>query len=326
MRDPLISGLPPDVEASVVTVGTFDGVHVGHHDLLQRLARRSVATGLPSLLVTFQPHPLEIVNPSVAPRLLTPGDEKLAALAECATNYVSVLPFTAELARYSASAFVEDILLRRFGMRELLVGYDHGLGRGREGDVESLQALGSRHGFPVEVVEAVRVDGTAVSASGIRKAVERGELDEIHRRLGRRYGFQGRVGRGAQRGRDLGFPTLNVELPTARKLLPPEGVYAVLAETPRGSFGGMMNLGPRPTFGETGVTLEVHLFDADGDFYELDVRVQFVAALRATKRFSGPAELVAQLAQDAVDARGALTQVEVPDTLRGSTKHPTPLP
>jgi riboflavin kinase/FMN adenylyltransferase len=250
----------------------------------------------------------------------------MSLIAECDTNYVAVLPFTAALARYSASMFVEDILLRRFGMRALLVGYDHGLGRGREGDVEHLQALGARHGFPVEVVEEVRVDDMPVSASAVRRAIEQGDLDAASRLLGRRYDFQGRVGRGAQRGRGLGYPTLNVELPTTRKLLPPQGVYAVLAETPRGAFGGMMNLGPRPTFGEADSTLEVHLFDAQGDFYGLSVRVQFVARLRDTMRFASPAELVAQLALDAEDALRALTQVEVPDTLRGSAKQPTPLP
>jgi riboflavin kinase / FMN adenylyltransferase len=326
MREPFASGLPADVIDTVVTVGSFDGVHVGHRDLLRRLGERSAASGLPSVLITFQPHPLEVVNPSVAPRLLTPGQEKLSVIADCGTDYVAVLPFTPQLARYSASMFVEDILLRRFGMVELLVGYDHGLGRGREGDVERLQSLGARHGFPVEVVEAVRLDDMPVSASAIRRAIEQGELDAGRRMLGRRYDFQGRVGHGAQRGRGLGYPTLNVELPTSRKLLPPPGVYAVLAETPRGSFGGMMNLGPRPTFGESDTTLEIHLFDAQGDFYGLEVRVQFVARLRDTMRFSGPAELVAQLALDAEDAQRALTQVEVPDTLRGSAKQPTPLP
>jgi riboflavin kinase/FMN adenylyltransferase len=250
----------------------------------------------------------------------------MSLIAECGTSYVAVLPFTSALARYSASMFVEDILLRRFGMLALLVGYDHGLGRGREGDVEHLQALGARHGFPVEVVEAVRVGDTPVSASAVRRAIEQGDLDVANRLLGRRYDFQGHVGQGAQRGRGLGYPTLNVALPTSRKLLPPQGVYAVLAETPRGAFGGMMNLGPRPTFGEADTTLEVHLFDAQGDFYGLPVRVQFVARLRDTMCFASPAELVAQLARDAEDAQRALTQVEVPDTLRGSAKQPTPLP
>src|SRR5262249_29359233 len=227
------------------------------------------------------------------------------------------------LAKYSATAFVEQILLERYHMRELLIGYDHGLGRGREGDATRLRALGERHGFPVDVVEAVLVEGAPVSSSAIRLAISYGELDAARRLLGRRYGFRGRVVAGEQRGRLLGFPTLNIALASPRKLLPPAGVYAVLAESPRGSFGGMMNLGPRPTFGDSALSLEVHLFDMTGDWYNLDVRVEFVARLRDTIRFDSPNALVAQLQKDEQAARRALTQVEERDTVRGSASNPS---
>lgn len=317
----------PLERGAVVTVGTFDGVHVGHRDLLGRLARRAAERALPGLLVTFEPHPLEVVNPGAAPLLLTPGDERIEALAECAVHYVAVLPFTRGLAGYSATEFVERVLLERFRMRELLVGYDHGLGRGREGGVDLLRTLGARHGFPVDVVDAVLVDGDApASSSAVRRAIAHGDLATAARGLGRRYAFRGRVVPGSQRGRSLGYPTLNVALPSPRKLLPPEGVYAVVAESARGTFGGMMNLGPRPTFGDDRVTLEVHLFDADGDWYGADIRVQFVARLRDTVRFDGIEALRVQLGRDAENARRALTQVEVPDTLRGSADNPPSLP
>ena len=317
------AALPGLADGAVLTVGTFDGVHVGHRDLLARLALRARDQGLPSLLVTFQPHPLEVVNPPAAPLLLTPGDEKLEAVVDTGVDFVTVLPFTPQLARYSATAFVEEILLRRFRMRELLIGYDHGLGRGREGDVALLRRLGAHHRFPVEVVDAITVEGAPVSSSAIRRAVSYGELGEASRLLGRRYSFRGRVGHGGGRGRLLGYPTVNVMLLSRRKLLPPPGVYAVLLQSGRGIFGGMMNLGPRPTFGETALSLEVHLFDVSGDWYGADVRVELVTRLRDTQRFESPEALVAQLGRDERDARRALTQLEERDTVRGSANNPT---
>jgi riboflavin kinase / FMN adenylyltransferase len=288
----------------VLTVGTFDGVHRGHRLVLARLAARSKETGLASVLVTFSPHPLEIVNPAAAPLLLTAGDEKTEVLAGTKLDRVIVLPFTPALAAYNAEQFVDEVLLRRLGMRELLVGHDHGFGRGREGDVDVLKALGAAHGFRVDVVPPVPSrDGRPISSTSIRRAIAGGDLARAADGLGRPYSLSGEVVHGAGRGRVLGFRTVNIAAPTPRKLLPPEGVYAVRAETNTGSFGGMMNLGPRPTFGDSAVSLEVHLFDADGDWYGSRVQVDFIARLRDTKKFSGPEELVKQLARDEQAAR-----------------------
>lgn len=295
---------------AVITVGTFDGVHVGHRDLLTRVTARAAARSLPSLLVTFEPHPLEVVNPSAAPPLLSTTDEKLQAIAESGLEYAAVIPFTAALAALDASEFVERVLLERFCLRELVIGYDHGFGRRRAGDVNVLRELGKRHDFSIGVVEAIALDGVPVSSSAIRRAVSYGDLTGAQRMLGRRYSFSGRVGHGDQRGRLLGFPTLNVRIPSARKLLPPTGVYAVHIQSERGTFGGMMNLGPRPTFGDAALSLEVHLFETSGDWYDSCVRVEFVQRLRDTKRFESPDALVTQLRADERAARAALTQVE----------------
>jgi riboflavin kinase/FMN adenylyltransferase len=195
-------------------------------------------------------------------------------------------------------------------MRELLIGHDHGMGRGRTGDVDVLTALGAERGFRVEVVPPVSADeGPPVSSTEIRRAVAAGELARAAVGLGRLYSASGRVVHGERRGRLLGYPTLNVELPSPRKLLPPEGVYAVRVQTPRGAFGGMMNLGPRPTFGDDRQGIEAHLFDANGEFYGTWVRVDFVARLRETRRFPSADALVAQLGHDAEDARRALASV-----------------
>jgi riboflavin kinase / FMN adenylyltransferase len=300
--------LPPDVRATVVTVGTFDGVHRGHRDVLDRLASRAQSLGLRSILVTFDPHPLEVVNPSAAPLLLTVGEEKREVLAESGIDYLAVVPFTPVLARFSAEQFVSLVLRDRFRMAHLLMGYDHGFGRNREGDVEKLQALGARDGFRVEVIPPVSVgDGRPISSTSIRRAIAGGDLERAAHALGRQYSVGGRVVPGAARGRGLGFPTINLALPSARKLLPPQGVYAVRVQTPGGAQGGMLNLGPRPTFGDDAIGIEAHLFDTSGDWYGAWVRVDFIARLRDTQKFESAAALIEQLQHDEQAARRALS-------------------
>lgn len=295
---------------AVITVGTFDGVHLGHRAILSRVALRAAERSLPSVLVTFEPHPLDVVNPAAAPLLLSPTTEKLELVAECGVDYAVVLPFTSSLAALDPSAFVETVLLERYCLRELLIGHDHGFGRGRSGDVHVLRELGERYDFSVDVVEAVAIGDGPVSSSTIRRAIASGDLESARRALGRRYAFSGRVVHGSERGGRLGFPTLNIVLPSARKLLPPLGVYAVLLGSERGAFGGMMNLGPRPTFGDSVISLEVHLFDASGDWYDTSVRIEFVSRLRDTIRFDSADALVAQLRADEHAARAALTQIK----------------
>ncbi|HEU4988614.1 MAG: bifunctional riboflavin kinase/FAD synthetase [Gemmatimonadota bacterium] len=313
------SPLPPTVTGTAVTVGTFDGVHRGHQYVLERLRARGAALGVPTLVVTFEPHPLEIVRPQAAPPRLTVREEKLLALAACGVDFVAEIPFTPAFRALSAEAFIRDVLVRRYRVRALLIGHDHGFGRGREGDAELVQGIARTAGFEADVVDAVPLaNGGTLSSTVIREAIAAGDLATAARGLGRFYEAVGRVTAGEGRGRLLGFPTINLALPSPRKLLPPVGVYAVRVTSATGTFGGMMNLGPRPTFGDEAITLEVHLFDAAGDWYGRPVGVQFVARLRDTMKFSGPDALVSQLKLDAENARRALTEVRAPDTLIGS--------
>lgn len=291
----------------MVTVGTFDGVHRGHQAVLAEIARRAQASGGSSLLVTFEPHPLEVINPSAAPQLLTLADEKREILARSPVDRVEFLPFTPELRNLTPEQFVRDVLEQRFHVAELVIGHDHGFGRGRTGDVEFLRRIGERDRFAVDVVPPVLLgDGHPISSTLIRRAVAGGDLDTAERALGRRYSLSGTVERGAGRGRTIGIPTINVAPPGPRKLLPPDGVYACAITTTQGAFGAMANLGPRPTFGDQSRGLEAHLFEFSGDLYGERVRVEFVQRLRDVVKFASVDALKAQLAQDRSGALAAL--------------------
>jgi len=304
---------------AVVTLGTFDGVHRGHQAVLAEVTRRALAAKLRSVLVTFDPHPLAVVNPAAEPKLLTLPDEKQALVKAGGVEEFVLLPFTPAVAQLDAEAFVRR-LCDEYAMRELVMGYDHGFGRGRAGDVELVQRLARQQDFGMAVVDAVRDNrgGQPISSTLIRTALAHGDLESAARWLGRPYAVRGKVVRGAGRGRTIGIPTINLEPPDSRKLLPPDGVYAVRVRilepgvgilTPDSKIlGGMMNQGPRPTFGDAARTLEVHLFDFDGDLYGATVYVEWVRRLRAVQAFPSRDALVAQLEQDRQAARATLNR------------------
>ncbi len=293
---------------AVVTVGTFDGVHRGHQAVLAEVTRRARAGTLASVLVTFEPHPLAVVNPAAAPKLLTLPEEKKDLVAAHGIEQFVLMPFTPAVAQLDATAFVR-LLGDEYAMRELVMGYDHGFGRGRTGDVELVQRLAREQRFAVAVVDPVRDDGQPISSTLIRAGVAHGDLDSAARWLGRRYGIRGTVVRGAGRGRTIGIPTINLAPPDARKLLPPDGVYAVRTRLQDGrTFGGMMNQGPRPTFGDHARTLEVHLFDFAGELYGETVDVEWVRRLREVQAFPSRDALVAQLERDRQQARATLNR------------------
>lgn len=293
---------------SVVTVGTFDGVHLGHRAVIDEIRHRASASGRRSILVTFEPHPLEVVNPTAAPALLTTPAERLAVLASSGIDRVLTLRFDRAMAALGPAAFVDEVLRPRCDLRELVIGHDHSFGHDRQGGVATLQALGAARGIPVEVVPPVSLpDGTPVSSSAIRLALAGGDLALAARMLGRPYTIDGIVEGGAARGRALGFRTLNLDL-APRKLVPPDGVYAVVVDTPAGRFGGMMNQGHRPTFDDGRRLLEVHLFDFEGDLHLRRVSVQWVASLRDIRRFDDAASLRQQLEEDQHRARTMLAE------------------
>lgn len=298
--------LPRDDRGAVVTVGTFDGVHRGHQQVLEEITRRAHRTGRRSVLVTFHPHPLRIVRPEVAPKLLTIPAEKKEILAESGLEYAVFLAFDQRLREYPARRFVEEILLGRIGMHELVIGYDHGFGRDREGTVDTLRALGQELGFAVDVVEEVRFDGGVISSSRIRKSLLEGDVRTAAAALGRPYSLQGIVVHGMERGRELGFPTANISIADQEKLLPLEGVYAVHGAFDGDRVPGLLHLGPRPTFSGFPPSIELHLLDWEGDLYGREVRVDFHTRLRGIESFASAAELVEQMRRDAARGREVL--------------------
>ncbi|MGD2067204.1 MAG: bifunctional riboflavin kinase/FAD synthetase [Gemmatimonadota bacterium] len=304
--DPALEpGLPPD-RGTVITVGTFDGVHRGHWAVLQEIRRRALETDRRSVLVTFHPHPLRIVRPEHAPLLLTTPEEKKEILAESGLDWAVFLAFTRALSRYEPRRFVEEILVRRLRVEELVIGYDHGFGRGRSGDADTLRKIGGELGFSVDVVPPVGAGEGAISSTRIRRALAEGRVEAARHGLGRPYAVRGLVVRGDGRGRQLGFPTANLHIDDGGKLVPAPGIYAVRGVLRRGTFPGALHVGPRPTFGGSSSTVELHLMDFEGDLYGERVRVDFVRRLRDVLPFDSAEALVRQMREDVERAREVL--------------------
>ena len=291
---------------AVVTVGTFDGVHRGHQMVLRELIAQAHALNLHSVVVTFDPHPLRVVRPDQAPLVLTTRGEKEEILTAYDVDRIHILPFTRALSQYEPERFVTEILIGQFRMKHLVIGYDHGFGKGRSGDVDTLRRIGDDLGFAVDVVPPYDVDGQPVSSSRIRSLLAEGKIDEANHALGRPYAIRGRVAKGDGRGRSLGMPTANLELDDPHKLLPLPGIYAVTV----GPVKGVMHLGPRPTFVGAGPTIEVHLFDFSKDIYHHTITVEVRAWIRGIEKFGSVDELVAAMNNDAAAAREVLGKSE----------------
>ncbi|WP_019947070.1 bifunctional riboflavin kinase/FAD synthetase [Hymenobacter aerophilus] len=304
----------PYLGNAVVTSGTFDGVHVGHQQILARLSEVAQASGGPAVVITYWPHPrLVLAAPLSHPEprdlyLLNTLEERAAKLAEFGVDYLLIIPFTKEFAAWSSEEFIQRILLDTVGTSKLVIGYDHRFGRNREGGFEYLREHSGRYGMSVEEIPREDVDAVGVSSTRIRRALEAGDVDTANRYLGYDYPFTGTVVKGRQLGRTIGWPTANIECPEKLKLVPARGVYAVRATTAAGqTWPAMLNIGVRPTVaGDLAQTVEAHLLGFEGDLYDQPLTVEFVARLRDEQKFDGLDALKAQLAQDAEAARAAL--------------------
>ncbi|MEM7254618.1 MAG: bifunctional riboflavin kinase/FAD synthetase [Pseudomonadota bacterium] len=290
-------------QGCVLTIGVFDGVHVGHKTLLSRLAVLGEDYDLPSVLMCFESHPQEVLDYLVTPARITPFREKMMALMETTVERVLCVKFDHAFASLAPESFVEDILVKRLGVRHLVVGDDFRFGFEAQGDFDFLGRMGRRHGFDVHRRDTHRIAGDRVSSTRIRNLLALGQLDTAAELLGRRYAVSGRVRFGRQLGRTIGFPTANVAL--RRKVSPLSGVFAVQVQlageaTPRPAVA---NIGHRPTVGGTEHLLEVHLLDYLGDLYGVYVNVELMMKIREERRFEGLDPLKAQIARDADTAR-----------------------
>ncbi|MDZ7693398.1 MAG: bifunctional riboflavin kinase/FAD synthetase [Balneolaceae bacterium] len=286
---------------SVVTVGTFDGVHKGHRVLMETVLRKAEERKARSVIVTFDPHPRDIISPGEKGiKLLTTLRERCEILKDLGIDKMVVIPFDRDFSLLSSEEFVKDIIHKKIGVGEFVIGYDHHFGRNREGTIETIERLGNELGFDSYVVSKQEVGDKTVSSTAIRKALsEDGNTELATDLLGRYYMLNGTVIHGDKRGKKIGYPTANLKPEHPNKIIPKDGVYAVKVRVDNEWYKGMMNIGTRPTFEDKEKrALEVHIFDFDQEIYGKAVQVRFVERIRDEKKFDGIKELKAQLEAD----------------------------
>jgi riboflavin kinase / FMN adenylyltransferase len=292
---------PEDSRGGAVTIGNFDGVHRGHEALLAEARRLAGQTGGPVVALTFDPHPLQLLRPERFLPVLTTMDDRAHLLQEIGADHVVILRTTRDLLQLTPEDFFDQVVRRGLAARALVEGEDFGFGRNRAGNVQTLAALCAAAGITLSVVPTRRLDGTIVSSSRVRAALERGAVAEAARLLGRPYRLHGTVGTGQRRGQTLGFPTANLD--PLHTFTPGDGVYAVRAHHQGRAWPGAAHIGPNPTFGEQARKVEVHLIGFSGDLYGQELAVDFLERLRDTRPFAGPADLKEQLRRDVEQAR-----------------------
>ena len=294
-----IEDIERDVK-SVVTVGTFDGIHKGHQALMHRLVQTAKREHSRSVVVSFDPHPRSIIHAGAdGIRLLTTLNERKSVLSQLGVDLLCVIPFTRDFSLQSAEEFVVNSLVKTIGLSHFVIGYDHHFGKNRDGNANLLQQIGKEHGFDVEIVSKKEMGDTTISSTTIRNAIEQnGDVVFAAQLLGRSYSFEGIVIHGDERGRTIGFPTANIRPDNSDKLIPKEGIYAVRVSVMGDSYQGMMNIGHRPTFDGKQQSIEVNLFDFEKSIYGQNLRIEPIQRIRDEKKFTNIDALKSQLNQD----------------------------
>lgn len=289
----------PQKWSTAITIGTFDGVHAGHKEILTRLKEIAQQNNLRSVVITFNPHPRSIVqvqNEKI--KLLSSLEEKVQLLLQTGIDDIVIVPFTQEFANQSPENYVEDFLMKQFSPKYIIIGYDHHFGYQRAGNIQLLKEYEKNGQFKVIEIEKQLVDEIAVSSTKIRNALAAGEIEKANHLLGRAFELHGIVTKGQQIGRQLGFPTANLYMNDQAKIAPKNGVYAVKVHIEGKMYFGMMNIGTRPTFENDGLTYEVHVLKLDEDIYNKKVGVNFVKRIRDERKFATADELILQLKKD----------------------------
>ena len=293
------------IDNGCVTIGNFDGVHLGHQQLFSEVVERAAHTGGKSTVVTFDPHPLRVLRPD-AIKLISTIEQKIEQIEKAGIDILVIIPFDRAFAATSAERFVQDILLTTIGMSELVVGYDYAFGKGRSGDTRFLQEQGRLLGFPVTVIEPYYRDKMLVSSTKIRELVHEGRMLDARKLLGRPYQIRGEVQVGKKRGgTQIGYPTANLQV-NEEDLVPRKGVYATQVICEGKCYGGVLNIGYNPTFGEQQLVAETHIFDFNRDIYGRPIRLNLLKFLRDERMFPGISELAEQISNDVIEAKKIL--------------------
>ncbi len=288
----------PASEGSIVTIGTFDGVHLGHQQILKQLIDTSQQSKLKSVLLTFFPHPRMVLQPDISMHLIQTIEEREKALRKTGLDYLVIHPFSEKFSRLSADDYVKQILVDKLNVRKVVVGYDHRFGRNRTASLEDMYNYADIYDFEVIEIDAKKIKSTAVSSTKIRKAIDQGDIALANSYLGDPFKLEGVVVHGDKRGRELSYPTANIELQNKHKIIPKQGVYLIQSDIDNQVVYGMMNIGTKPTFDTTNPSIEVHFFDWNGDLYDQTLQVKLLKWIREEQKFDSVEELQAQIHAD----------------------------
>ena len=293
----------------VLTQGTFDGVHYGHQQILKKVVQEAKKIGGESVLLTFFPHPRLVLYPDDNDlKLINTLEEKIALVEALGIDHLVVLSFTKEFSRLSPAAFVESILIDRIHISKLIIGYDHRFGRNREGSLKDMQEYALLYGFELEEIPAQEIDDCAVSSTKIRTSLLQGDVREAANLLGMQYSLGGNVIHGSKKGKELGFPTANIQVDSKYKLIPANGVYAVHVTLEGKVYGGMLNIGDNPTFTDKEWSIEVHIFEFDKIIYNQKIEITFIQKMRDELKFASSNKLIQQMKIDAINAKEIVRQ------------------
>jgi len=294
--------------SSIITLGNFDGLHLGHQELIKKIIQRAEETASLSMVVTFRPHPLKILAPEKCPPLISIYEEKIQLLEKLGIDVLVKIPFTLDFSAMEPREFVKDVLCDLLGAKEIFVGYNYRFGKGRKGDIRMLRNLGEEFGFVVREIEQVSLNGEVISSTRIRQLLKSGDVEHAAKFLGRHYVLCGIVIKGDGRGRGLGFPTANIA--SRHAIIPGNGVYAVRLFVRDKHYNGIVNIGMRPTFDAKSLAIEVHIFDFDEDIYGEEVSIYFMRRIREEKKFKDAESLIRQITKDIETARDVLLKAD----------------
>lgn len=297
-------------QPTAVTIGTFDGVHIGHRKIIDRLIESARNENLESCILTFFPHPRMVLQPDIDLKLINTISERIQILKSTGIDNLIVYPFTKEFSRLHAQEYIEKILVQKLNAKRVIIGYDHHFGKNRTADIQDLRTFGERYDFNVEEISKQDIESVSVSSTKVRKALHNGELERANRYLGSNFFLSGKVVKGRQMGKELGYPTANLFIQEKYKLIPKKGVYVVKSEVAGKTVFGMMSIGTNPTFGVMDQTIETHFFDLKTDLYGETLQIELLKRIRDEEKFDSKEDLIQVMKKDEAFSRSFLKKLK----------------